>query len=188
MGGSDDEDNLTPPISHALHAEFHRQLWLDFGHWQDFIAWRMLSGRISPETARLEAAKHGQEKSESYKNSRKASGKHLQRHTTKESCSKGGKLASVKLVRWQKANAERFAESSRRNGRDSKVKLQIRHMYLGVVYESKKALQKAHKMSICGFYGKLGRGEILRLSPSPRRDAASKRYIVAVPPLITHSM
>lgn len=58
MGGNNSEENLTPPISIELHAEFHRLLWLDFGKVEDFIAWKALSGRIKSEEARLAVAIH----------------------------------------------------------------------------------------------------------------------------------
>ena len=74
MGGDDSEENLTPPISVELHAEFHRWLWIDGGRMEDYIAWKALSGRMTSEEARLAAAKAGQKKSIMYKESRKLTG------------------------------------------------------------------------------------------------------------------
>ena len=56
FGGSDDPSNLTPPISIALHAEFHRWLWLDGGHIEDYIAWKALTGRRLSESERLSSS------------------------------------------------------------------------------------------------------------------------------------
>jgi len=70
LGGSNDEENLTPPISLQLHAEFHKDLYEHYGMQEDYIAWKALSGRITSEEARLLAAKAGQDRSEKYKNSR----------------------------------------------------------------------------------------------------------------------
>ena len=58
-GGTDEELNMTPPISIALHAEFHRDRWLHTGNELDKLAWRMLSGRITKEEARIEAPRIG---------------------------------------------------------------------------------------------------------------------------------
>ena len=164
MGGGNEEANLTPPISIALHAEFHRLLWLDHEHKQDYIAWKCLSGRITNEQARLMAAKVGQDKSVAYKESRKITGNKLNEIRTFESCSNGGKVASKKLVEWQKENKEAFIKRCSEIGKAGTERKKKPHEYLGVVYLSKQELQKAHNLSNCGFYGKLKRGEIKRLS------------------------
>ena len=163
MGGDDSEDNLTPPISIDLHAAFHKQLWEDFGKKEDYIAWKCLSGRITPEQARLLAAKQGQEKSERYKTSRVQTGLILSSAATFESRSKGGKQASSSLVNWQQENKEKFLEQCKQNGTKTSQKQKIPHKYLGVIYESKKSLQKEHKMYNNKFYKLLEIGEIIRL-------------------------
>ncbi len=162
MGGSDEEDNLTPPISIEVHAAFHYQLWQDFGKKEDLIAWKCLSGRITTEEARLEAAKVGQDRSELYKETRKALGEHLQKFVTTTSCSLGGKEASKSLVQWQKDNELVFKAQCSANGKKNAKKLEIPHTYQGVRYQSKKALQKEHKMYNNKFYKLLALGEILR--------------------------
>ena len=159
MGGGDEEENLTPPISIKLHAEFHRDLYEQFGAKEDYIAWQALSGRITSEEARLMAAKAGQERSEKYKNRKFKD--HLDKVRTKEGCSRGGKAASKSLVEWIKANKETHRETCAKNGRVKRN--QIPHEYLGVVYESKKSLQEDTKLSNTGFYSKLRKGEIVRL-------------------------
>jgi hypothetical protein len=68
MGGSDDPSNLIE-ITIEEHANIHKQLWEDLGHWQDKIAWQMLSGQISS----AEAIKQAQ--SEGAKNRKKRFGK-----------------------------------------------------------------------------------------------------------------
>lgn len=50
MGGTDDVDNLVE-ISVEKHVELHKQLWEDLGHWQDFVAWKMLSGQMTKQAA-----------------------------------------------------------------------------------------------------------------------------------------
>jgi len=44
MGGDDSPDNITPPISIALHAELHKDLYEHFGKTEDFLAWKGLLG------------------------------------------------------------------------------------------------------------------------------------------------
>lgn len=163
MGGTDDESNLTPPITIEEHAECHRILWEKHGNKYDYIAWKCLSGRITGEEARLAAAKIGQEKSTKYKESRKHAGTLALLAMTHETRSKGGKMASKKLIEWQKQNSESFRKQCSKNGKQNSQKNKIPHEYLGVKYDSKKAVMAAHNMSICGFYGKLRRGEIIRL-------------------------
>lgn len=162
MGGTNDPSNLTPPISVEMHAEFHRMLWLDYGHKQDYIAWQGLSGRMTSEQSRIDAAKAGRDKSALYQESRKLVAAHIKKYTTFESRSAGGKAASKSLVAWQAENREKFLQQAAANGRASTERKCIPHTYKGVTYPSKKELQAAHNMSICGFYGKLGRGEIKR--------------------------
>ena len=48
MGGSDDESNLLE-LSVEEHAEAHRLLYEQHGHWQDKLAWKGLSGQIGRE-------------------------------------------------------------------------------------------------------------------------------------------
>ena len=48
MGGTDDKDNLIE-LSVEDHAEAHRKLFEEYGHWQDYIAWQGLAGLISKE-------------------------------------------------------------------------------------------------------------------------------------------
>jgi hypothetical protein len=45
MGGTDDPENLIE-LTVEEHAEAHRKLYEEYGHWQDKIAWKALSGQI----------------------------------------------------------------------------------------------------------------------------------------------
>lgn len=47
-GGSNDPSNLIE-VSVEEHAEIHRKRFEEFGHWQDYVAWQGLSGRIGKE-------------------------------------------------------------------------------------------------------------------------------------------
>lgn len=162
LGGTNDEENLTPPISFQLHAAFHKDLYDHYGMQEDYIAWKALSGRITSEEARLLAAKAGQEKSEKYKNSRTS--KHLEAHRSKENCSKGGKMASKNLIEWQKNNSESFKNQCKKNAKVASEKNKIPHEYKGIIYESIQALKLAHKMCNNAFYKKLKNKQITRLN------------------------
>ncbi len=46
MGGTDDPSNLVE-LTIEEHAEAHRKLFEQYGHWQDELAWKGLTGQIS---------------------------------------------------------------------------------------------------------------------------------------------
>lgn len=48
MGGSDDPSNLIE-LSVEEHAEAHRKLFEEHGHWQDYLAWQGLIGLLPKE-------------------------------------------------------------------------------------------------------------------------------------------
>ena len=55
MGGTDDPSNLIE-LTVEEHAEAHRKLYEQYGHWQDKIAYDMLSGQIGLDDA-IQAAR-----------------------------------------------------------------------------------------------------------------------------------
>jgi len=55
MGGSDDPSNFVE-LTVEEHAEAHRKLYEQYGHWQDKIAYDMLSGQIGLDDA-IQAAR-----------------------------------------------------------------------------------------------------------------------------------
>jgi len=48
MGGTDDPTNLIE-LSPEEHAEAHRKLYEEHGHWQDYVAWQGLAKLASKE-------------------------------------------------------------------------------------------------------------------------------------------
>lgn len=48
MGGTDDPTNLIE-LTPAQHAEEHRKLYEQFGHWQDYVAWQGLAKLTSKQ-------------------------------------------------------------------------------------------------------------------------------------------
>ena len=50
MGGTDDPSNLVS-LTVEEHAQAHRKLYEEHGHWQDYVAWKGLSGQISTQEA-----------------------------------------------------------------------------------------------------------------------------------------
>lgn len=59
MGGSDNSSNIVE-LTIEEHAEAHRKLYEEYGHWQDKLAYKMLSGQISAAEATKEAQRNGQ--------------------------------------------------------------------------------------------------------------------------------
>jgi hypothetical protein len=57
MGGSDDSSNLVK-VTVEQHAALHKQLWEDFGNWQDELAWKGLSGISSSQEVVMEATRN----------------------------------------------------------------------------------------------------------------------------------
>lgn len=57
-GGTDDPSNLVE-LSIQDHAEAHKWLFIQHGHWQDAIAWLSLSGQMIQEDRMLEFARMG---------------------------------------------------------------------------------------------------------------------------------
>ena len=48
MGGTDDPDNLVE-VTVDQHALLHKQLWEDLGQWEDYVAWKAISGTIDKQ-------------------------------------------------------------------------------------------------------------------------------------------
>ena len=48
MGGTDDLENLIE-VNIEEHAALHKQLWEEFGHWEDELAWKGLSKMIDKQ-------------------------------------------------------------------------------------------------------------------------------------------
>jgi hypothetical protein len=53
MGGGNDPTNLVE-LTVEEHAEEHRKLYEKYGKWQDFMAWKCLSGQIDSDDIRRE--------------------------------------------------------------------------------------------------------------------------------------
>jgi hypothetical protein len=58
LGGTDDPSNLTE-LTIAEHAEAHRILYEQHGHWQDYVAWQGLLGLNEHFDAAKESMKAG---------------------------------------------------------------------------------------------------------------------------------
>lgn len=57
IGGSDEPENIIE-LTVEEHAEAHRKLWEQHDRWQDYLAWKCLSGHIGKEEAIKFAQKH----------------------------------------------------------------------------------------------------------------------------------
>lgn len=125
MGGTNDKSNLIT-VTEAQHAHLHKILYDVNGHWQDYCAWKALSGRIGKEEIlRLkQASNKGKEFSEEHKKkiSESKKGKSLSEETKKKiSESQSGKIRSTE-------HAKNNTKSRKENGKpwhDSDTKNKI---------------------------------------------------------------
>ena len=102
MGEQDSAGNIVE-LTVAEHADAHRLLYEKYGHWQDHLAWKGLSGRISMEEAIREAT------------SRTHKGKVVSEETKqKQSIAKRGDLNP--MYGTVSPNAGKFGEDSPRWG------------------------------------------------------------------------
>lgn len=104
MGGSDDHSNLIE-LTVEEHAEAHRKLYEEYGKWQDFIAWKCLSGQIESDDVRREmlrlmwtGQKHTEQTKEKIRTKRKL------QVTTKETRDKMSKSRKGKKLTWNLNN------------------------------------------------------------------------------------
>ena len=88
-GGTDEPSNIIE-VRVEQHAELHFALYLEDGHWQDWVAYHALSGQMSMSEASQEAIRRGQINS--------------QKHWTPEK-----RRAAAKKAHTEEANAKRTA-------------------------------------------------------------------------------
>ena len=119
MGGSDDPSNLVE-LTVEEHAEAHRKLYEQYGHWQDNCAYLALSGRIGQEEA-LRMAQGMANKG------RKRTPEQIERI----------KEAARKRVERHKANPEWWAEVNRKRS-ESKKKYKFTKEHIANWKESRK--------------------------------------------------
>jgi hypothetical protein len=91
MGGTNDPMNLIE-LSIEEHAEAHRELWEFCGRWQDYVAWKCLSGQITCAEAIKEAgrlANTGKKHTEEHKQKIREGVKKNKKPQSKESIENG---------------------------------------------------------------------------------------------------
>ena len=116
MGGSDDPSNLIE-VTIEQHAELHKQLWEDLGHWQDEIAWKCLSGQITTQEATLQAIRLSRKKSIGVK-------KKPLSDETKEKISKSKKGKTINYPKSRKSRSEEDKQKV-----SNKMKGELNHFY-----------------------------------------------------------
>ena len=151
MGGSDDASNLIK-LTIEEHAEAHRKLYEEHGHWEDKLAWKALSGQVSSaeaaQIARKEAMKERWTEEARAEQSLNYSGENnpmfgkAQSATQKAAVSKanrGPKPELSKLYKERAANGEMFIPvmSGEDNPKSKRVSV------LGVEYPSGLSADKA---------------------------------------------
>jgi len=110
MGGTDEPSNLIE-LTVEEHANAHKLLWEDLGHWQDFVAWKALSGQISTDDLRKELARlanQGRSLSEEHKNKIKETKKKNPQYFSESSRQK---MSIAKKKYWENKKLERHGES-----------------------------------------------------------------------------
>lgn len=80
MGGLNNEENLIY-LTVKEHAEWHYELWCYYGYWQDYVAWKSLSGQIDlDEIRRLKASLANKGKKQSDKTKKLRSEQEIGKH------------------------------------------------------------------------------------------------------------
>lgn len=148
MGGSDDPSNLVE-LTIEEHAEAHRILYEQYGHWQDKVAWQGLMGLISHEKIMEEmyAARRGKgnhmygkpcyykmsdEEKQQWKNniSKSLKGREISKETRKK-MSENNRRAQLGKTPWNKGKTGVQLKSL-----ETKMKVSTPVIYKGVEYWS----------------------------------------------------
>jgi hypothetical protein len=122
MGGSNDSSNIKE-LSVEEHAEAHRILFEQHGHWQDKIAWKALSGQISNQ----EAIKEAQKLANTGDNNPM---RRLFSAREKSSLAHKGKKHSLEHIRKIKANSIMCTENNpgKNPSKETKEKMRLSHL------------------------------------------------------------
>jgi hypothetical protein len=122
MGGTDDPSNLIE-LTIEEHAEAHRKLWEEHNKWQDFLAWKALSGQIDKDEIRKELSRLawlGKKHSEEAKNKiKEARAKQI---TSKETKKKMSASRTGKKITWDLKNVTPEANLKRSQTLKGKTK------------------------------------------------------------------
>ena len=100
MGGTDDPNNIIE-LTVEKHAEAHRILHEEHGHWQDYLAWQGLSKRMICEEVAREAArlantgKYMSPETRAKISAAKKGRKHSPDHVKNNSLAQSGKKLSI---------------------------------------------------------------------------------------------
>jgi 5-methylcytosine-specific restriction endonuclease McrA len=122
MGGSDDPSNLVE-LTVEEHAEAHRKLYEQYGHWEDNCAYLALSGQIGQDEAMFIARSKGGKKPMSEESKAKlrascklrterqrANGILEKANKQRSKTQKGYKKSAEHMENWKKARRENLAK------------------------------------------------------------------------------
>lgn len=70
MGGSDEPENIVE-LTIEEHAEAHRKLYEEHGHWQDMLAWKGLLGLLTSDECSFIAIQEGAKKGAAISNAKR---------------------------------------------------------------------------------------------------------------------
>lgn len=129
MGGTDEPSNLIE-LTVEEHANAHKLLWEENGRWQDFVAWKALSGQISTDDLRKELARlanQGRSLSEEHKNKIKEA--RSRQITSEETRLKMSKTRKGRTITWdlKRNTPEANEKRSKKMIGISKAKVQCPH-------------------------------------------------------------
>ena len=127
MGGSDDASNLVE-LTIEEHAEAHRMLFEQHGHWQDELAWKGLAGIIGKEeiVSRMNASYGFLGKNHSEKHIQKIIGEGNPFYGRKHSTETKKKISNAAKNR-SPETLKKLSEASRGNKNWSGKKLSEEH-------------------------------------------------------------
>lgn len=148
MGGTDDPSNLVR-LTVEEHAEAHRNLYEEYGRWQDYLAWKALSGQIKGydlyiEKLRLSATgrKHTEETKKKISNIHKGR-KWKQSDIDKRANSNRGKKRKPRSKEWCEAiSKSRKGQSIKRSSPTEETKKRISESKRGHTYNKGREFPK----------------------------------------------
>lgn len=159
MGGTDDPSNLVE-LTVKEHAEAHRKLFEEHGHWQDELAWKGLSKMIDrAEVISQVISKSNKGRKHSEQTRKKISESHKNKkisEKTKAALDRSGKLHSEETkqkmsnIAKQKGFGERLPKLCGEDNPSKKIenRKKISDRMMGNKYSKDKEKSLEHKMKI----------------------------------------
>lgn len=156
MGGTDAPENLIK-VSVDEHAELHRQLWEELGHWQDRIAWQCLSGQINLTEAKNAAIINGGQYSKGKKNIHKNGVvKKIELSEIDDYLDQGWQLGRNLNYKHTEDTKRKISEKNLNKTYSPETLEKMRKVKLGkkLSHETRKEMSESRRSEKNGFFGK----------------------------------